>query len=432
MQGDLRDKIRAATEESGITRPDFIALLQLIDQHYAKMEATSTQSVQTQTETPIEAIFDSVTDALLSVGSNGIIRNCNKVCARYFGRSRKELIGAPLNSILPDLGERPLAEFLAPHMSSLDDTNLELRAGEIVATSANGEEFHAEINASALDAVGGEVYVISLRDVTDRIKAEIALRENGERYRALVENAPEAIIVFDVDNNHFTDANDNACTLFNLSRARLLTVGPEAISPKTQPDGTPSFGVRRGFIDAAMRGEHPTFEWMHKDSNGRRIPCEVRFSKLPSDNKRLIRVSITDIEERKRNEALSHAQNKVLEMIAASTPYDRTLRAICRFVDRIGPGFKAAIMHLDVKNQTLSVEQAPSLPDDFRLCLDFIKVDPESPTCGSAVYHDEYRVRSRLEACAEGGGQPRTEGCLVIPRLRCCKSCHWHAGRVPR
>ena len=64
MQGDLRDKIRAATEESGITKPDFIALLQLIDQHYDKMEATITESLQTQTQTPIEAIFDSVTDAL--------------------------------------------------------------------------------------------------------------------------------------------------------------------------------------------------------------------------------------------------------------------------------------------------------------------------------------------------------------------------------
>ena len=54
-----------------------------------------------------------------------------------------------------------------------------------------------------------------------RRKAHFA---NEERYRALVENAPEAIIVFDVDNNRFTDANDNACTLFNLSRSRLLTV----------------------------------------------------------------------------------------------------------------------------------------------------------------------------------------------------------------
>jgi diguanylate cyclase (GGDEF)-like protein/PAS domain S-box-containing protein len=396
MQGDLRDKIRAATEESGITKPDFIALLQLIDQHYDKMEATITQSLQTQTQTPIEAIFDSVTDALLSVSDDGVIRNCNKVCTRYFGRPREDLIGSSLSTILPVLRDTSLTDFLTPFMSSLEDTNLELMGGEVDAVSADGKKFHAEINASVIDTVGGDVYVISLRDVSDRIKAEIALRENEERYRALVENAPEAIIVFDVDNNRFTDANDKACTLFNLSRARLLTVGPEAISPKTQPDGTPSFGIRRGYVDAALQDEHPTFEWTHKDSNGRRIACEVRFSKLPSDDQRLIRVSITDIEERKRNEALSNAQNKILEMIAASTPHDKTMRAICHSVEKIGSGFKAAVMHLDVMNQTLSVEQAPSLPEPFKLCLDFTKVDPKSPTCGAAVYHMQDRITSDI------------------------------------
>ena len=411
MNGDLRDKIKEATEKSGITKPDFVSLLKLIDAHYDKMEATITQSFQAETQTPIEAIFDSVTDALMSVGSDGIIRNCNKVCTRYFSRPRKELIGAHIGSVLPDARGFPPADYLAPFMSSLYDTTLELPCGEVIVQRAEGETFHAEINASSIDTLGGEVFVVSLRDVSDRIKSEIALRENEERYRALVENAPEAIIVFDVDNNHFVDANDKACTLFNLSRARLLTVGPEAISPQTQPDGTPSFGVRRGFVDAALNGDHPTFEWMHQDSDGRRIPCEVRFSRLPSDEQRLLRVSITDIEDRKRNEASSHAQNKILEMIAASTPHDRTLRAICRFVEQIGSGFKAAIMGLDAKRQTLSVEQAPSLRDEFKLHLDFVKVDPESMTCGSAVFHKQDRITADISA--DSGWQEASKDALL-------------------
>ncbi|MCG8368880.1 MAG: PAS domain S-box protein, partial [Proteobacteria bacterium] len=332
MHRDLREKIRAATGEPGITRPDLIRLLESIDAHYDKMEATIARSLRTRT--PIEAIFDSVTDGLLSVAEDGRIRNCNKVCTRYFGKPRRELIGSHIGDFLPDLGDTPLADYLAPFMTSLDDTNIKRARGEVVAMSAEGETFHSELKANRLETADGEVYVISLRDVSDRRMAEIALRENEERYRTLVENAPEAIIVFDVDENRFVDANDIACTLFNLSRARLLSAGPEAISPETQPDGTPSFGVRRGYVDAALNGEHPIFEWLHKDSNGRRIPCEVRFSRLPSDDRRLIRVSITDIGERKRNEALAHAQNKVLEMIAAGTPVDRTLRAICRFVEK--------------------------------------------------------------------------------------------------
>jgi diguanylate cyclase (GGDEF)-like protein/PAS domain S-box-containing protein len=395
VKRDLREKIRAATEESGVTRPDFVALLELINEHYDKMEATITESLQTQT--PLEAIFDSITDALLTVGHDGRIRSCNKVCTRYFGYSRKELIGSHINTVFPDLGDLSVIDYLAPFMASLDDTNFETSDGRITARRADGETFHACINTSSLDTVGGQVFVISLRDISDRIEAEIALRENEERYRALVENAPEAIIVFDVDNSRFIDANEKACTLFNLSRARLLTVGPEAISPKQQPDGTPSFGVRRGYVDAALAGNHPTFEWLHQDSNGRRILCEVRFSKLPSDTQKLIRVSITDIEERKRDEALANAQNKVLEMIAANAPHDRTLQALCTFVENIGDGFQAAVMQVNPKDQTLTLKQAPNLPEALRNLLDCVEIGGDKLTCAAAVHSLENQFTTNLE-----------------------------------
>ena len=391
MQTDLTDKIRAATDASGITKPAFIELLSLVDQHYDKMEATITQSLKTanraEATAPIEAIFDSVTESLLTVSADGVIRNCNKISARYFGQTAEQLVGSKISELLPDVNGKTVAEYLVPYIVDLEDADNDLVAGEVSALRADGERFIVEINASCLETAGGGIYVISLRDMTDRKKSQSALRESEERYRALVEYAPDAIVVFDVDQNRFTDANDKACTLFNLSRARLMTVGPEAISPANQPDGTPSFGIRRGYVDRAFQGEHPTFEWLHQDSDGREIPCEVRFSQLPSDDRRLVRVSITDISERKREEALSYAQNKILEMIAASTPHDRTLRAICRLVEKLGSGFKSAIMLLDIKKQTLSVEQAPSLSDNFKASLDFVKVGSESLTCGSAVYH---------------------------------------------
>ena len=402
MHRELRQQIKDATERSGINKLDFIALLKLIDQHYDKMEATITESLSLSlsqsltTTTPIEVIFDSVTDALMSVSDEGVIKNCNKMCSRYFGLPKEELVGSQISRILPGAKNKPRAEYLQPFMSNLDDTHANVACGEVNAIRIDGEGFVVEINASDLEVGEGRIFVISLRDISERRAAQKALVENEARYRALVENAPEAIVVFDVDDNRFTDANENACQLFNLARKRLLSVGPEAISPKMQPDGTPSFGIRRGYIERALNGEHPIFEWMHKDALGNEIPCEVRFSRLPDEERKLIRVSITDIKERKRNEEISFAQNKILEMIASSTPFDRTLRSICRCTEKISSGMRAAVMLLDVKNQMLSVEQAPSLPEKFKLLLDFVKVDASSITCGAAIFAASNKITADI------------------------------------
>ena len=428
MHQELRRQIKEATQRSGANKLDFVALLKLIDEHYDKMEATITQSL-TSTVTPIEVIFDSVTDALFSVGENGVIRNCNKICSRYFGTAKDELIGSSIEKILPAAASKRLARFITPFMSNIDDTHADFAGGEVIAARADGETFVAEINASNLLAGNEQVFVISLRDVSGRKKAERTLKENEERYRALVENAPEAIVVLDVERNIFTDANDNACELFNLSRARLLSVGPKAISPRMQPDGTPSFGIKRGYIDRALKGGHPTFEWMHKDADGNEIPCEVRFSKLPDSRRKLLRVSITDIAVRKRNDEFAYAQNKILEMIASSTPFNRTLRAICRCAEKIGGGMHAAIMLLDIKNQTLSVEEAPSLPEALKLALDFTRVDANAISCGAAVFSNQEKIVSDIAADATWSDLHRTATkCGIV--AACSLPVHGAKGRI--
>ncbi|MGB5247008.1 MAG: EAL domain-containing protein, partial [Woeseia sp.] len=179
------------------------------------------------------------------------------------------------------------------------------------------------------------------------------------------------------------------------------------------------FGVRRGYVDRALSGDHPTFEWLHRDSNGREIPCEVRFSRLPASERRLIRVSITDITERKRNEELSYAQNKILEMIAASTAFDRTMRSICRCTEKIATGMRAAVMLLDGAQRTLSVEEAPNLPDQFRIQLDFTRVAEHSIACGAAVFGGQEKFVKNI---ALDGAWKRLHHLAEANSIRACWS----------
>ena len=172
MDRDLREKIRRATESSGIEKSDFIDLLRLVDEHYDRMEATITQSLTTTT--PIESVFDSVTEALMSVSDTGIIRICNKVCARYFGLTKDQIIGSQIEHLLPGAKDKDLAEFLSPYMSSPDDTRFEFRGGDVEARRSDGN--NAQETAARDGAFDDSVKVALLRtrviDLVEFVEAE--------------------------------------------------------------------------------------------------------------------------------------------------------------------------------------------------------------------------------------------------------------------
>jgi diguanylate cyclase (GGDEF)-like protein/PAS domain S-box-containing protein len=194
------------------------------------------------------------------------------------------------------------------------------------------------------------------------------------------------IVVFDVDQGKFVDVNDNACRFFKMPRATLLASGPDKISPAHQPDGTPSFGPPRGFIEGALAGEAPVFEWTHCDAAGQVMPCEVRFVRLPSSNRRLIRASITDITERKRADAIAAGERRVFEKIAANAPLTSALRSICQLIERVIAESYCAIYLLDPERQALNFGVAPNLPREFVAAMDSAPVGIRYGSCAAAVY----------------------------------------------
>lgn len=144
--------------------------------------------------------------------------------------------------------------------------------------------------------------------ITERT-TELAASE--ARMRTLVEHAPEAIVVFDGATGQFLNCNENATRLIGLGREQLLKLHPADVSPEFQPDGRRSIDAAREYIGKAMAGAVPVFEWTHRHSSGRLIPCEVRLVHLPGEGRALVRGSIIDNTERKRAEqALRDSEEK--------------------------------------------------------------------------------------------------------------------------
>ena len=139
-------------------------------------------------------------------------------------------------------------------------------------------------------------------EISEREQIEQALRESEQRFKTLVEHATEAILLLDIDAGTSIEGNSNALQLFDLSREQFLKMNPVSLSPATQPDGRSSLDSANEKIERALNGETVVFEWTHCNARGEPIPCEVRLVRLPSDNRRIIRASITDITLRKQAE----------------------------------------------------------------------------------------------------------------------------------
>lgn len=146
--------------------------------------------------------------------------------------------------------------------------------------------------------------------------AELSASE--ARLRTLVENAPEAIVVFDGQSGRFEMVNENAVRLYGRSREELLRLRPGEVSPPFQPDGRPSAVAAQERIREALEGGMPVFDWLHVRPDGRLFTSEVRLVRLPSEGRPLVRASIIDTTDRRRREQTQRAVYEISEAVHAA------------------------------------------------------------------------------------------------------------------
>ena len=166
-------------------------------------------------------------------------------------------------------------------------------------------------------------HIAIVEDITERRQAALKLAESEHRFRTLVENAPEAIIVLDVDQLRFVDFNENALRLFAASREEMANLGPIQLSPEFQPDGRSSSVAAQELFGSALAGETAVFEWTHCDLQGIEFICELHLVRLPATGRSLVQVSLTDISQRKQEEAKLRQQQAELAHVSRLSIIDR-------------------------------------------------------------------------------------------------------------
>ncbi len=367
-----------------------------------------------QSSEHLQVILDHIKDVVLTLDEDGVVRSFNPTGERVFGYAEAEVVGQRIDQLIPKLAmHETVTQALHRLAASSGDTHLDLASRESWGQRKGGEFFPVEIAVSKAPLSRSEMFILCLRDVTDRRESEQAMRESEARYRLLVNHAPEAIVVFDADAACFVDANENAEKLFGLDRARLLQVGPAELSPPVQPDGVPSAQHAHTHTQAVLDGKAQVIEWVFRDVNGKLIHCEVRLVRLPSGSKRLVRGSIADISERKRAERVAAAEREVFAQLSGNTRLQEVLASITRLIESLGVGTMCSVSVLAAGGHEFAYMVAPNLPEPLRAVLGSSAVDIRNGSCAAAVYlarqvlvadvsTDPFWAQRREEALAAG------------------------------
>jgi PAS domain S-box-containing protein len=148
------------------------------------------------------------------------------------------------------------------------------------------------------------------RDITERRRMEEALRESESRYRALFDNASDAILIHDIGGK-FLEANHVACERLGYSHEELLQMTPENIN-------SPEYAahVAERVEDLRKRG-HAFFEIAHMRKDGTVIPIELSSRIIEYEGKPAVLSIARDITERKRMEEQLRRYSTSLEQLVA-------------------------------------------------------------------------------------------------------------------
>lgn len=398
----LKQQFDQAREDGG--QVDLRKLLQTISDAYTEWDeerkgalrsmrmladetSAVTREVREVAAAQLQAIVDHVKDTIITVDETGRIETVNTTGERVFGYAEQELRGRQLDLLIPSLNSRPrIVETLEELAASVENTQADLMPRETRGRHRNGNLFDAELGVSKIRIERRELFIVCMRETTERKTAEAAIRESEARYRTLVENAPEALVVLDMDLGRFVECNENAVRFFKMTREELLAVGPDAISPPLQQDGSPSFGTVRGHVERALAGEAPIFEWLHRDALGRDIPCEVRLVRLPSSGRRLIRGSITDITERKRSELLAAGDRRVFERITGNADLNATLESITETAEKVTPDAHCTVSVYDAEANVLHHVAGKRLPTPYLAAKLRVEIGPRNGSCAAAIF----------------------------------------------
>jgi len=243
-------------------------------------------------------ILSSITAEGIMVHEGGVIMDANQAFAELVGYSNPDnLVGKNGLEIIPFTSKSRQRVLARMRTGSTETYEIEL-------AKSDGSILPAETHSRPITYRGRQARLISMRDITGRVKAEQALRDSENKFKRLFEGSAEAQILLN-NEGLVVDCNDAMLRLFALKDKKTVEGhNPAEFAPEFQPDGTPSKNIANLILASVTEKGSAQFEWAHLKHDSERTPImtEIICTLVPIQGHPFLHVSIRDITKRKKAE----------------------------------------------------------------------------------------------------------------------------------